>query len=144
MIQMGMGKGSLGGGSIYRSFTSYPRCQLFSCPRQRGVSYRCCFYCDRRDQCSDRCLNRPSECGMCIIPEQEDLPPVIDIPDHPDIRKMELYGTIHPEEEDEPDPICPICGKEAETFYFDCDHEIFGCDQCVTSKDAWEYMNSLK
>lgn len=136
---MGMGKGSLGGGSIYRKFTSYPRCQLFSCPRQRGVSYRCCFYCDRKDHCSDHCLNSPSRCGMCIVPEQEDLPPVIDIPDHPDIRKMELYGTLHPEET-EIDPVCPVCQEECETIYLDANGDCCGCNLCVKKIDALDYM----
>lgn len=141
---MGIGKGSLNGGSIYRGFTKYPRCRIFSCPRLRGVSYKCCFYCEKRDKCSERCLNTPEKCGMCIIPDKEEAEKMIDLPDHPDIRKMELYGTLHPEEEELPAPICPICGKEAEEYFFDCDYEIFGCDKCVTSKDAWEYTQEHK
>ncbi len=30
-----------------------------------------------------------------------------DIPDHPDIRKMELFGTLDPDEDES--PVCPIC-----------------------------------
>jgi len=66
-----------------------------------------------------------------------------DIPDAPWIREAERWGAPPYGPEDE-DVFYPICGKEAQEFFFDCDHEIFGCDQCVTSKDAWEYMNSLK
>ncbi len=68
---MGMGKGSLAGGSIYRTFTVYPRCKIFACPRLRGVSYRCCYFCERKNECSDVCLNNPDACRMCIIPDQE-------------------------------------------------------------------------
>lgn len=141
---MGMGKGSLGGGSIYRKFTTYPRCQLFSCPRQRGVSYRCCFYCERKEKCSDHCLNSPSRCGMCIVPKQEDLPPVIDIPDDPMIRKMELYGTLHPEQEEGPDPICPICGKECDFIFTDIDGDCAGCENCLNRVDAYEWKEKHK
>ena len=35
-------------------------------------------------------------------------------------------------------PICPICGQECETIYRDRDYEIFGCDECVKTYDAWE------
>ena len=31
----------------------------------------------------------------------------MEIPDHPDIRKMELYGTLNPEEEVR-EPECPV------------------------------------
>ena len=141
---MGMGKGSLGGGSIYRKFTTYPRCQLFSCPRQRGVSYRCCFYCERKEKCADHCLNRPSECGMCIVPDQEGLPEVIDIPDHPDIRKMEMYGTLHPEESEDDEIQCPICGKLCDTIYTDIDGDCAGCENCLERMDAYEWREKHK
>lgn len=139
---MAMGKGSLGGGSIFRGFTNYPRCQLFSCPHLRGVSYKCCAYCDKREKCDDKCLNTPDRCKMCIYPEGcEEMPYTLesnDIPDHPDIRKMEMYGTLHPEETEE-EPVCPICGKECETIYIDIDNDVCGCDQCVNKKDAWDW-----
>ena len=38
-----------------------------------------------------------------------------DIPDDPAIRKAEMWGP--PPYDDEPDPVCPICGKECETIY---------------------------
>ena len=37
-------------------------------------------------------------------------------------------------------PICPICGEECEELFFDKNNEICGCDNCVTSKDAWEWL----
>ena len=138
MIQMGMGKGSLGGGSIYRKFTSYPRCQLFSCPRQRGVSYRCCFYCERKEKCSDHCLNSPSRCGMCIIPEQEEKP-VVDIPDAPWIRDAERYGAPAPVGDD--DVECPICGKICDFVYKDIDGDVCGCENCLTKIESYEWRD---
>lgn len=39
---------------------------------------------------------------------------------------------------EDPDyPCCPICGKECETIY-KIDNEIVGCDQCMTTRNAWE------
>ena len=35
-------------------------------------------------------------------------------------------------------PVCPVCGKECETVYFDSDYAIIGCDECITSKAAVE------
>lgn len=35
-------------------------------------------------------------------------------------------------------PICPVCGKETDTFYKDKDGDIVGCDECIQSVDAWE------
>lgn len=28
-------------------------------------------------------------------------------------------------------PVCPVCGKETDTFYVDKENEIVGCDRCV-------------
>ena len=36
-------------------------------------------------------------------------------------------------------PTCPVCGNECETFYFNNENEICGCDQCVSTRDASEY-----
>ena len=36
-------------------------------------------------------------------------------------------------------PRCPICGAEAETFYFDFNDNICGCDICITTQNAIEY-----
>ena len=39
-------------------------------------------------------------------------------------------------------PYCPICCREAETFYKYTDEkykgEIVGCDKCMDSVDAWD------
>ena len=37
-------------------------------------------------------------------------------------------------------PICPECGEPCETYYFDKYGDIIGCDNCITSGDAWERM----
>ena len=64
-----------------------------------------------------------------------------DIPDHPDIRMMERYGTLHPEEDDFV-PFCPICGKECDTVYTDKDGEVLGCDNCVSHHDAFDFLGA--
>lgn len=38
-------------------------------------------------------------------------------------------------------PICPVCGKECETYYFDRYGDIIGCDECITYGDAIEYQS---
>ena len=36
---------------------------------------------------------------------------------------------------------CPVCGKEAESFYIDQrNDEILGCEHCVECRDAYEWM----
>ena len=37
-------------------------------------------------------------------------------------------------------PICPICGEECEEIFYDKNHEVCGCENCVTSRDAWEVL----
>ena len=36
-------------------------------------------------------------------------------------------------------PICPVCGYECETFYFDNDDHICGCENCISIRDSVEY-----
>ena len=58
------------------------------------------------------------------------------IPDHPIIRNMEETGL--PDRKEPPPPVCPICERECETFYTNnFTHEIVGCDNCITSDDAY-------
>ncbi len=61
------------------------------------------------------------------------------IPDHPDIRMMEMYGTLNPEEADFT-PTCPICNQECETLYADRSGEVIGCDMCIEHFDAYDYL----
>ncbi len=56
--------------------------------------------------------------------------------DHPVIRNMERTG--YPDGKEPQFPICPVCGKECDTIYFDHHAEIFACDVCFKTKDAWE------
>lgn len=66
------------------------------------------------------------------------------LPDDPIIRKAETEGM--------PDydftPVCPICGKECETFYFDyCGmtwDDIIACDNCLRKMDAYEMIDKLQ
>ena len=37
-------------------------------------------------------------------------------------------------------PICPICGEECEEIFFDKAGDVCGCENCVTSRDAWEWF----
>ena len=58
-------------------------------------------------------------------------------PDHPVIQNMERTG--HPDGKEPEWPRCPVCGEEADTFYYSKQHhEIVGCGDCVREKDAWE------
>ena len=36
-------------------------------------------------------------------------------------------------------PMCPICGNECDTLYFDMNDQICGCDCCISSQNAFEY-----
>ena len=65
-----------------------------------------------------------------------------DLPDAPWIREAEMNGM--PPYDYGPEPVCPICGRECETIYFNKDGEPFACDCCVKTKDAWEYQDEKK
>ena len=54
--------------------------------------------------------------------------------DAPDIRMTEETG--YPTQARW--PRCPVCGEECETLYKDQYGEVFGCDQCVETVNAWE------
>lgn len=45
---------------------------------------------------------------------------------------------------DPPEPLepieCPICQDECSEFFFDVNGYIVGCDSCITSRDAYEYL----
>ena len=57
-----------------------------------------------------------------------------DCPDAPWIREAEMYGMPSP------DPVhCPHCGKECETIYTE-DGDVIGCDKCIKSHDAWDWI----
>lgn len=58
------------------------------------------------------------------------------VPDHPVIAAMERTGT--PDGKEPAYPICPICGAECDTVYKDKHRDIFGCNFCVATEDAWE------
>lgn len=58
------------------------------------------------------------------------------IPDAPDIMACMLTG--YPRSSATPIPTCPICGEECDTLYRDNFGNIVGCDNCITSSDAWE------
>ncbi len=60
-------------------------------------------------------------------------------PDHPIIRRLELYGTLKP---DPAPPICPVCGEEADIFYEDRRCNIVGCEFCIKEIDAWDYQEN--
>lgn len=53
--------------------------------------------------------------------------------EHPDITRMNRFGTLSTEEEQT--PVCPVCGDECESFY-KLKGEIVGCDMCIKRVDA--------
>lgn len=54
--------------------------------------------------------------------------------DAPDIRRAEETGY----QTQVSFPRCPVCGDECETLYKDQYGEVFGCNNCVETVDAWE------
>ena len=64
-----------------------------------------------------------------------------DIPDHLVIQNMERTG--YPSGNEPEHPICPACGSECDTIYVDNCGDYIGCENCVTTKDAWEVMESI-
>ena len=56
--------------------------------------------------------------------------------DHPVIENMERTG--YPDGKEPHYPVCPVCGEECDTLYTGKDGEVFACDNCVSTKDAWE------
>ena len=51
--------------------------------------------------------------------------------EHPDITRARLMG-LDPMSHDS---LCPICGQDAERFYFGRYGECLGCCECVIIKD---------
>lgn len=37
-------------------------------------------------------------------------------------------------------PVCPVCGNECDTLYYNNNGDVVGCDECVTAYDAWDLM----
>jgi len=64
-----------------------------------------------------------------------------DIPDHPVIRAMESSG--YPTGKEPKSPQCPVCDAECDTIYLDHNGDYIGCENCVTTKDAWDVMEDL-
>ena len=58
------------------------------------------------------------------------------IPDHPAIRNAERTG--YPDGKEPEYPHCPICGEECDTVYKDNSGDIVGCEECISTSDAWE------
>ena len=58
------------------------------------------------------------------------------LPDHPVIAN--LIRTGYPDGKEPTYPRCPICGEECETLYEDRAGTVFACDNCVSTKDAWD------
>ena len=61
---------------------------------------------------------------------------MIGLKDAPWIREAEINGM--PEG---CSVLCPVCGSEADTFYNGPDGEIFACDRCLKSVDAYDYAD---
>ena len=61
------------------------------------------------------------------------------VPDAPWIREAEMYGI--PSD----DPVhCPVCGEECETIYEDKFGTVFGCDECVCTRDAYDWAEEQR
>lgn len=152
---MGLDKNMLGAGGIYRKFTTYPRCTIFNCVKLRGVSYKCCYYCHKKESCHDPCRNDPQKCGKCVIPDEfiQEMKEGnnvgwelgdMNLPDAPDIERIERTG-LKPNErllEGEDEFYCPICGnkKPSDAVYIDRYGNVVGCNRCMQKMDASDYL----
>lgn len=58
--------------------------------------------------------------------------------EHPTITNARCTG--YPDDKEPETPICPNCGEEADTFYISADKEVLGCDNCISRRDAWEFV----
>lgn len=65
-----------------------------------------------------------------------------DLPDHPDIRKMEMYGTLQVDMNEREAVYCPFCGRECDTIYLDKNGDAVGCDQCIQTEDAFDWADN--
>ena len=61
------------------------------------------------------------------------------VPDHPIIRHLRDWGEP---EKPRPQPICPICGQEAEEFVLDWENDVIGCDCCTDIVDAQRWAEN--
>lgn len=48
--------------------------------------------------------------------------------EHPAVTRALRYGVLPAR-----DPLCPVCARAAETFYFSREGECLGCCECVRS-----------
>jgi len=60
------------------------------------------------------------------------------IRDDPIIRSLEATGL--PPWDDGKTPRCPVCGEECGEIYIGASGDVCGCDRCMTTRDAWEWM----
>ena len=56
--------------------------------------------------------------------------------DDPIIRSIEATG--YPPWIKDEYPICPICGARCDTIYKDGSSSVVGCEECISTTDAWE------
>ena len=133
----------IGTGSVFRKFTSTPKCRIFSCTRMHYITNFCCQFCERREVCNDPCLNDPEKCGMCFDPNEEEQKekkkPMysLDSLDLPDAPSRVKPGEVPFDDEE---VTCPICGAVCETIFKDIDGDVCGCDVCIKRMDAYEYQ----
>lgn len=62
--------------------------------------------------------------------------------EHPIITNLRQTG--YPDGKEPEQPICPSCGEETDTFYISADKEILGCDNCISRRDAWDFVDEEK
>ena len=61
------------------------------------------------------------------------------IPDAPWIREAETKGV------DDYEPVfCPVCDEECETIYRDKFGEVFGCENCITTQESYEWAEAQR
>ncbi len=59
-----------------------------------------------------------------------------DLKDDPMIRSLELTGLpAWMDDDDDEQPVCPVCGAACDTAYIDPNGEPAGCDRCLRRAD---------
>ena len=69
-----MAKKLLGGDSLFRNTSPYPKCKIFDCTQSHSgtIKRNCCHFCNMKMICEDPCLNHPDRCGQCVYPEKKE------------------------------------------------------------------------
>ena len=58
-------------------------------------------------------------------------------------KKIRILVAGYPSGREPEVPICPVCDAECDTIYIGHNGDYIGCENCVTTRDAWEVIENL-